>query len=76
MSRLECGRVAAQTRQREALKRRQRRARSARSGNSDTVSLRSDMRSTDSPATIIDTIQQRARAPTSGPASDMRKRDR
>jgi len=53
-------------RQRELLRRQRRRSRSKYRNAPETVTSRSDMRSTDAPVTIVDNIRKRARAPTSG----------
>ncbi len=55
-------------RQRELLRRQRQRSRSKYHDTSETVSSRSDMRSTDAPVTIVEKIQKRARAPNEGSA--------
>ena len=59
-------RVAMKARQRDSEKRRQRRSRPRYAKVSDGSTQRSDMRATDSPVTIIDTIRKRVRAPQMG----------
>lgn len=49
--------------QRELLRRQRRRSRSKYHDAPETVSSRSDMRSTDAPVTIVEKIRKRARAP-------------
>lgn len=49
--------------QRELLRRQRRRSRSRYHDAPETVSSRSDMRSTDAPGTIVDNIRKRERAP-------------
>ena len=49
--------------QRELLRRQRRRSRSKYRDAPETVSSRSDMRSTDAPVTIVDNIRKRERAP-------------
>ncbi|HEX3633064.1 MAG TPA: hypothetical protein VHZ01_11195 [Casimicrobiaceae bacterium] len=49
--------------QRELLARQRRRSRSKYRDAPETVSSRSDMRSTDAPVTIVDNIRKRERAP-------------
>jgi hypothetical protein len=53
-------------RQRELLRRQRRRSRSKYRDAPETVTSRSDMRSTDAPVTIVENIRKRARAPTNG----------
>lgn len=50
-------------RQRELLRRQRRRSRSKYRNAPETVTSRSDMRSTDAPVTIVDNIRKRERAP-------------
>ena len=57
-------------RQRELLRRQRRRSRSKYRDAPETVSSRSDMRSTDAPVTIVDKIRKRARAPRRGRADE------
>jgi hypothetical protein len=56
-------RVAKKMRGRETLRRRKRRARAKQVGEPDAASPRSDMRATDAPGTLIDTIRKRAKDP-------------
>jgi hypothetical protein len=53
-------------RQRELLRRQRQRSRSKYHDKPETVTSRSDMRSTDAPVTIVEKIQKRARAPDEG----------
>jgi flagellar biosynthesis/type III secretory pathway M-ring protein FliF/YscJ len=53
-------------RQRELLRRQRQRSRGRRHGASETVTSRSDMRSTDAPVTIVENIRKRSRAPKDG----------
>lgn len=50
-------------RQRELLRRQKRRSQRSLHEAPETVSSRSDMRSTDSPVTVVEKIRQRVRAP-------------
>jgi hypothetical protein len=56
-------RVAKNKRTREALRRRKRRSRANQARETDTVSQRSDMRATDSPISVSDTIRKRSKGP-------------
>ena len=56
--------------QRELLRRQRRRSRSKYRDAPETVSSRSDMRSTDAPVTIADNIRKRERAPKEEGADD------
>lgn len=56
--------------QRELLLRQRRRSRSKYHDAPETVSSRSDMRSTDAPVTIADNIRKRERAPKENGAAD------
>jgi len=56
-------RVKKNRRTREALRRRKRRSRAKHAGEPDTVSQRSDMRATDSPIGVSDTIRKRSKGP-------------
>ena len=56
-------RVAKKVRRREALRRRRAGSRAKQFGEPDAASPRSDMRATDAPVTLIDTIRKRARDP-------------
>ena len=60
-------------RQRELLRRQRRRSRSKYRDAPETVSSRSDMRSTDAPVTVADKIRKRARAPDDGPGEPPRR---
>lgn len=62
-------------RQRELLRRQRQRSRSKYRDAPETVTSRSDMRSTDAPVTIVDNIRKRARAPTSDDADKPPRRD-
>lgn len=53
-------------RQRELLRRQKQRSRGRRHDAPETVTSRSDMRSTDAPVTIVDNIRKRSRAPSDG----------
>jgi hypothetical protein len=53
-------RVAKKVRRREALRRRKGRASTKQFGEPHTASPRSDMRATDAPVTVIDTMRKRA----------------
>jgi hypothetical protein len=57
-------------RQRELLRRQRRRSRSKYHDAPETISSRSDMRSTDAPVTIVENIRKRERAPKEKNAAD------
>jgi hypothetical protein len=62
--------------QRELLRRQRRRSRSKYRDAPETVSSRSDMRSTDAPVTLAENIRKRARAPSEEGADEPpRRRD-
>jgi hypothetical protein len=56
--------------QRELLRRQRRRSRSKYRDGPETISSRSDMRSTDAPVTIVENIRKRARAPKEATPAD------
>ena len=61
-------------RQRELLRRQRRRSRTRYHDSPETVSSRSDMRSTDAPVTIVDNIRKRERAPKDDSGSEPSER--
>ena len=63
-------------RQRELLRRQKRRSQRSLADSPETVTSRSDMRSTDSPVTVIEKIRQRPRAPDDGVAARPTQREK
>ena len=63
-------------RQRELLRRQKRRSQRSLTDAPETVTSRSDMRSTDSPVTVIEKIRQRVRAPEESAPSKQAQREK
>lgn len=62
-------------RQRELLRRQRRRSRGADRGAPETITSRSDMRSTDAPVTVAQKLRTRESAPKETPVPPPRRRD-